>query len=151
MPRDSKRRVLISLLVRKYTHTDMKKSDMINVALFPVFHYLMFSYLHHSVINFGAAYEYRYVILPTWYGLKLFFKLEVFISNSGTILSVHDMQHVLYSQCNWLEWLLNKGCWKCRTKAGRRTWAMCQSSRLVQVKVWHFSGNRSRQRRFSKS
>ena len=51
----------------------MKKSDMINVALFPVFHYLMFSYLHHSVINVGAAYEYRYVILPTWYGLKLFF------------------------------------------------------------------------------
>jgi len=52
-----------SKLVRKYTHTDMKKSDMINVALFPVFHYLMFSYLHHSVINYGAAYEYSWTYL----------------------------------------------------------------------------------------
>ena len=60
--------IRINFSVRKYTHTDMKKSNMINVALFPVFHYLMFSYLHHSVMNFGATYEYRYAICTVTYG-----------------------------------------------------------------------------------
>ena len=53
----------------------MNKSDIFNVALFPVFHYLMFLYIHHCVLNIGATYDLRVFLsffdltLKTWHSL----------------------------------------------------------------------------------